>query len=370
MTINDDVEILSRARHLARQENSTSIGLSYQDEDGNPVVHARTRWGINGLGEPYFDAAGAAPGEEARLTTDADGVLTVVGIGAPRARHRQLHLAESEAEQVTIDALPGDLAARSDTGAVYRYNGGTAGTIADWNEIVDSAALDDAITALDLAALESAVALKQDAATAATDAEVAAAISGLQAAATAATDAELAAAVDTINTALSARATTAELAAALGAYRNIIERGAPIDALSSDRVLQNDTSINASGTTAARGAFYFDPADFAISGRTTKIRVEAGWMVNDTAPGVTMNVALYRVTGISGGAAAHSITLAGAADATAASGVLAANGLSRAVSADITAPVAGFYVLVLDLSGAMAVGSSVQVRARVQLRHV
>lgn len=41
-------------------------------------VSLTSNWGIDSTGEPYYDSAGAAPGEAAMLTVEPDGTLTLV----------------------------------------------------------------------------------------------------------------------------------------------------------------------------------------------------------------------------------------------------------------------------------------------------
>jgi hypothetical protein len=60
----------------------TTLGVATLDGAGDAQVTVSTVWGIDSAGDPYFDAAGAAVGQEAALIITDDGSLAVAGIGA------------------------------------------------------------------------------------------------------------------------------------------------------------------------------------------------------------------------------------------------------------------------------------------------
>lgn len=53
------------AAHL--EQSALSYGRGVVDETGAVTVTWFTPWGVTAAGQPYFDAAGAVSGEEARL---------------------------------------------------------------------------------------------------------------------------------------------------------------------------------------------------------------------------------------------------------------------------------------------------------------
>lgn len=115
---------------------------------------------------------------------------------------------------------------------------------------------------------------------------------------------------------------------------------------------------------------YLDDADYAIAGRTTKLRVRGIVLANATAPAINFTFAL------------HPITVAGAADtvtyylgtATAGSTAVAttpsASTVTAATGTDFTIPADGAYALGVTISGTLANNSAVSVHAQLQLRHV
>ena len=58
----------------------TTIGTVALDVGGNPVLTVDSIWGIDGDDQPYYDPAGAAPGEDAVLRLADDGSLNLTTI--------------------------------------------------------------------------------------------------------------------------------------------------------------------------------------------------------------------------------------------------------------------------------------------------
>lgn len=65
---------------LSARDGTTLGGTTYDGVDVN--LDYSTKWGIDGLGDPYYDPDGPAPGEEAVLVVNPDGSLSVVTPGA------------------------------------------------------------------------------------------------------------------------------------------------------------------------------------------------------------------------------------------------------------------------------------------------
>jgi hypothetical protein len=58
----------------------TTLGLSSM-ADGNVMLDFDTPWGVDGAGVPYWDNAGAAPGEEYILLVEPGGALVLTRPG-------------------------------------------------------------------------------------------------------------------------------------------------------------------------------------------------------------------------------------------------------------------------------------------------
>jgi hypothetical protein len=118
--------------------------------------------------------------------------------------------------------------------------------------------------------------------------------------------------------------------------------------------------------TTVRGIFYFDPADYAASTRSTKLRLRASCAPGAT-PGTTVVVGLYPVTSILAGAATFGAVVTGS---TASLGTPTANTLANASSGDFTAPSAGYYTFAFAAGAAFGGGADLQLDAMLQFRQV
>lgn len=109
---------------------------------------------------------------------------------------------------------------------------------------------------------------------------------------------------------------------------------------------------------------YLDPADYAITGRTTKLRLRAHHITGGTAPGVTFNVGLSTVSvnpvALSAFVAGSTVTFT----------TTAANTLAQGNSGDFTIPSAGYYVIAVTNSGTTAASGGSVLSYQLQLRHV
>lgn len=115
---------------------------------------------------------------------------------------------------------------------------------------------------------------------------------------------------------------------------------------------------------------YVDPADFAISGYTTQIRLRATIYTNATAPAVTFTMGWYPVT-FAGGVGNLIPTLgtvvSGTTVAIASPAALSA---VTGVSSAITMPAAGAYSPGVVYSGTPAANSYQAVMVELQVRHI
>lgn len=117
--------------------------------------------------------------------------------------------------------------------------------------------------------------------------------------------------------------------------------------------------------------FYLDDADYAIPGRTMKLRVRAQCLVNSVATGATLTVGLFPLSSVAGAADNFQATLgAVAAGSTVAFASPGANSTSQNNSGDFAFPSDGYYVLGATSSANIAVQSRTVVSAQLQLHWV
>ncbi len=110
-TFSPDSEVLSRANHTGTQDVST----------------------ITGLGSAATKDVGVADGV---APLDATGKLSSAYL--PALSLTDVNVIASETEQLALAAQEGDVAVRSDISTSYIHNGGTAGTMGDWQELLAS----------------------------------------------------------------------------------------------------------------------------------------------------------------------------------------------------------------------------------------
>lgn len=123
------------------------------------------------------------------------------------------------------------------------------------------------------------------------------------------------------------------------------------------------------GTNGAQNPFYLDPADYLLTGYTTKIRLRVVVETNATAPAVNFTLGLYSITASAGGAGANALTLSNITNATAIN-TPGASSRNNQTSTEITMPAAGYVIAGLTLSGTTAASSQEVVSWDLQFRHV
>jgi hypothetical protein len=123
---------------------------------------------------------------------------------------------------------------------------------------------------------------------------------------------------------------------------------------------------------SAHRTIYLDPADFAVSPLTAKLRVRLQLLTNGTAPTSTFSAALFPITATGGGAGLTQITTLGAAVGT--TSTIVAPGINSGFEAhgsDISVPSAGHYLLGLIVATATtAANTGLNVVMTLQTRHV
>lgn len=127
-----------------------------------------------------------------------------------------------------------------------------------------------------------------------------------------------------------------------------------------------------SGVNAANGVFYFDPADFALRGRTSKMKIRALIVSNDTAPGCTFTFRLKPVTASSGASSsANSITVGSAiTGSSVAAATPSANAQTVVATSDFDVPTAGPYILEVATDNNMGANACVDITCDLLLRNV
>jgi hypothetical protein len=115
---------------------------------------------------------------------------------------------------------------------------------------------------------------------------------------------------------------------------------------------------------------YFAAADYAISSKTSKLRVSGMILPNATAPGINFTFGMYPLTS-AGAEKELALTLGTVVPgSTAAVTTPSASTPKREVSGDFTIPADGFYALGVVISSTMAAKSFALASAHLQVRAV
>ncbi len=131
------------------------------------------------------------------------------------------------------------------------------------------------------------------------------------------------------------------------------------------------TNSNATSNATIPHSLYFDDADYAVSGRTARLRVRAQAFTNATASAITLTAGLHQITGCAGTADNIQFT-AGAAvsGSTVAFASQTASTLGNGTSGDFAIPADGHYCLCVVLSAAMTADSVVAINTQLQVHWV
>ncbi|MEX0992854.1 MAG: hypothetical protein WDZ37_02555 [Solirubrobacterales bacterium] len=114
--------------------------------------------------------------------------------------------------------------------------------------------------------------------------------------------------------------------------------------------------------------FYFDGADYAVSGKTTNFRIRATANTNATAGGQTWTVGMYPATNVAGAADNLTYTLGAAVGNTVAFASPGASTRNQGASTTFSAPANGWYVLGVASSAAMTTSSVTEFDATFQVQ--
>lgn len=129
-----------------------------------------------------------------------------------------------------------------------------------------------------------------------------------------------------------------------------------------------------SGATSIREVpfpfFYFDDADYLITGKTLKMRLRSQIAVNGTKPTIKFTVGLYPISS-SGGAEILLITAGSVVSgSTIEFNEPAASTITQNVTSDFTIPSDGAYALGVTVSGDINTNSQVKINTQVQVRNL
>ena len=122
-----------------------------------------------------------------------------------------------------------------------------------------------------------------------------------------------------------------------------------------------------------QGMVRYAGADYAVVGKTMKMRLQTILLVNSTAPGITLTPALFpisSVTSSAGGLRINPTLGAAVAGSGFAFASPAASSVNAGATSDFTPPADGNYLLGVTFSGAPAANSLVSWTTRLQIRAV
>jgi hypothetical protein len=156
-----------------------------------------------------------------------------------------------------------------------------------------------------------------------------------------------------------------------GAYRELGYSGGgqSTNAFQTGASTWDISTLSTAAGVASRG-LRFDPAAFAVTNRTVVLRLVFSVATNQVAPANTMTLGLYPVNftaGVSGSANTYALGTV-VTGSTVAVATPTASTRQAVVSADFTAPSAGWYTLGVAFSGAPAANARTDLDARIQQR--
>ncbi len=131
------------------------------------------------------------------------------------------------------------------------------------------------------------------------------------------------------------------------------------------------SAVTAATAGSARGGIYLDPSYYAVTGKTTKLRLRCFTFANATAPACSFTVALYARSALSG-AAAPSVAIGAAVSPSIACtfATPGANSVNGLTSGDVAFPVAAWYLLVVTCDANMAAGSYLELNPILEYHNV
>jgi hypothetical protein len=133
----------------------------------------------------------------------------------------------------------------------------------------------------------------------------------------------------------------------------------------------NNWATSGSNTTGVIPTFNFDPTHYAVTNRTTRLRLLATLMTNATAPAANFTFGFYPISSVAGAAGGISHTVGTVVSG---STVLftapTASTRNNGISTSFSAPTANYHGIGLVLSAATAASSYAMLTAILQIQNV
>lgn len=151
-----------------------------------------------------------------------------------------------------------------------------------------------------------------------------------------------------------------------GVYRTLLATGCQIGGGASSATVYLGWELERTSAALATppAMIYLDDADYAVAGKTTKLRLRAQLFTGSTSPSIIYGVGLYPLSSISAGTftVGSQVTGSGVGFATPST-----NSMNQANSGDFTFPSDGYYIIGVGFTGNhtedIAVMAQLQVRA-------
>lgn len=142
--------------------------------------------------------------------------------------------------------------------------------------------------------------------------------------------------------------------------------------LGTDAPTKSGDSISSLFTSLPVPLFISDSTDYAVAGKTTKLRVRGIIATNGTAPGINFTFGLYPIISSAGASDEHSLTVGTVVSgSTVALNTPNAFAIPNGTSTDFTMPAnTTAYVLAVVTSGLLTTGAVVSTQAQLQVRNV
>lgn len=162
----------------------------------------------------------------------------------------------------------------------------------------------------------------------------------------------------------------------LAVYRNLLDRHAWLgdgDAASTRLAIPGTGQAKASGdANATQAIIYIDSADWSISGKTTKLNLQAMCNTNATSLGtITFICRMYAVSAVAGGADTSSLTIGSAVSGSSVTFTNPSTSTSTtSTSGDFNLPANGIYALGINNDATPATDSRATFNLVLRIRHV
>lgn len=162
---------------------------------------------------------------------------------------------------------------------------------------------------------------------------------------------------------------------AIGTYKTIMSAGAMAYSLAGFNTsrygLSQPSQIpHLPGQATTPTVIYLDPTDYAVSGKTTRLRMRGQVLTNATSPAHTLTLGLSSITASAGASNVISPTFGTPVSGSTVSLVLGASGRYQGNSGDFAVPAAGWYAVTAVASAAQAANSFSAVTAQLQVHHI